>query len=72
MFVQVLDDGVLDDGVLDDGVLGRGADVRIPGTDHTFGALLVAQAAGDLAALHDRGRPAMRVRAEDLLGQLDG
>ena len=71
VFVQVLDDVL--DGVLDGGGSpGAQTDVAIPGTGHTFGALLVAQAAGDLAALHDRGRPAMRVRATELLAQLDG
>jgi glucose-6-phosphate isomerase len=42
-------------------------DVAIPGQDFTFGRLIAAQAAGDLAALRERGRRAARVSAEDLL-----
>jgi glucose-6-phosphate isomerase len=39
----------------------------VPGKDLTFGRLIAAQAAGDLAALRERGRRAARVRVEDLL-----
>jgi transaldolase/glucose-6-phosphate isomerase len=42
-------------------------DVAVPGADYSFATLLVAQAAGDLAALQSRGRQAARVRAADLL-----
>ena len=41
-------------------------DVAIPGEGHTFGALLAAQAAGDLEALRARGRRAVRVSLEGL------
>jgi transaldolase / glucose-6-phosphate isomerase len=41
-------------------------DVPIPGQEYSFGTLLAAQAAGDLAALRDRARRAARVRLEDL------
>ncbi len=41
-------------------------DVDVPGNDHTFGALLTAQAAGDLAALGESGRVAGRVTIDDL------
>jgi transaldolase / glucose-6-phosphate isomerase len=41
-------------------------DLPIPGRDFSFGTLLAAQAAGDLAALRDRGRRVARVRLEDL------
>jgi transaldolase / glucose-6-phosphate isomerase len=41
-------------------------DLPIPGRPFTFGTLLRAQAAGDLAALRDRGRRVARVRLEDL------
>jgi glucose-6-phosphate isomerase len=39
----------------------------IPGVPYTFGQLIAAQAAGDLAALRSRGRPVVRVAMEDLL-----
>lgn len=39
----------------------------VPGEDFSFGRLIAAQAAGDLATLRERGRRAARVRAEDLL-----
>jgi len=42
-------------------------DRAVPGEDFTFGRLIAAQAAGDLAALRERGRRAERVRMEDLL-----
>jgi transaldolase / glucose-6-phosphate isomerase len=41
-------------------------DIPIPGRPFTFGTLLRAQAAGDLAALRDRGRRVARVRLEDI------
>jgi transaldolase/glucose-6-phosphate isomerase len=41
-------------------------DLTIPGRTHTFGQLLRAQAAGDIAALRDAGRPVVRVGVEDL------
>jgi hypothetical protein len=36
-------------------------DVEIPGQTYTFGVVIAAQAAGDLAVLESRGRRAMRV-----------
>ena len=42
-------------------------DREIPGADYTFGRLLRAQAAGDLAALRERGRRAERVPLDALL-----
>jgi transaldolase/glucose-6-phosphate isomerase len=42
-------------------------DRPIPGQDFTFGRLIAAQAAGDLAALRERGRRAARVSREALL-----
>ena len=42
-------------------------DLPIPGERFTFGALERAQAAGDLAALRERGRRAARVTAAELL-----
>ena len=44
------------------------ADLPIPGQPYSFGELIAAQAAGDLAALRDRGRRAARVRLQDLEG----
>jgi transaldolase / glucose-6-phosphate isomerase len=41
-------------------------DLDIPGERFTFGALKRAQAAGDLAALHERGRRAARVSLTEL------
>ena len=41
-------------------------DRRIPGRDFTFGDLIAAQAAGDLAALRERGRRAGRVSGDAL------
>jgi hypothetical protein len=49
-------------------------DVPIPGKPYTFGQVIAAQAAGDLAALKARGRRAMRVHLDDLskgLGDLE-
>jgi hypothetical protein len=51
LFVQVVDD--------------VGAELPIPGRDFGFGRLLEAQAAGDLAALEERGRRVARIRLED-------
>lgn len=42
-------------------------DRAVPGEDFTFGRLIAAQAAGDLAALRERGRRAARVPLGDLL-----
>jgi transaldolase/glucose-6-phosphate isomerase len=42
-------------------------DRPIPGQDFTFGGLIAAQAAGDLAALRERGRRAGRVSRDALL-----
>jgi hypothetical protein len=53
-FIQVIDDG-------------HGADVRIPGAPYTFGSLIDAQATGDLLALRDRGRRAVRVTLDRLM-----
>ncbi len=41
------------------------ADVPIPGKPYTFGQVIAAQAAGDLAALKARGRRAVRVHLAD-------
>ena len=38
---------------------------RIPGRKFGFGKLIRAQAAGDYAALKERGRPVARIRLED-------
>ncbi len=49
-------------------------DVPIPGRPYTFGQVLAAQAAGDLAALQSRGRRALRVHlssAASGLSELD-
>jgi transaldolase / glucose-6-phosphate isomerase len=43
-----------------------GAELAIPGKKFGFGRLIQAQAAGDYAALAERGRPVARVRLEDL------
>ena len=51
-FVQVVDD--------------VGDEVEIPGRDFGFGRLISAQAAGDLAALEERGRRAVRLRLEEI------
>jgi transaldolase/glucose-6-phosphate isomerase len=51
-FLQVVDD--------------TGDELAIPGKDFGFGRLIHAQAAGDYAALKERGRPVARIRLEDL------
>jgi hypothetical protein len=51
-FIQVLDD--------------PGEELAIPNRDFGFAQLIRAQAAGDFAALKERGRPIVRVRLEDL------
>jgi transaldolase / glucose-6-phosphate isomerase len=51
-FVQVFDD--------------PGAELAIPGRPFGFARLIHAQAAGDFAALKERGRPIVRIRLEDL------
>ena len=51
LFVQVVDE--------------TGDEVPIPGRDFGFGRLIRAQAAGDLAALEERGRRVIRVRLEE-------
>lgn len=43
-------------------------DREIPGAGYTFGRLIAAQAAGELAALRERGRRVARVPLEVLLG----
>jgi hypothetical protein len=43
-----------------------GAELPIPGKDFGFGRLIRAQAAGDYAALKERGRPVARVRLEEI------
>lgn len=42
-------------------------DREVPGADYTFGRLIAAQAAGDLAALKERGRRAARIPLDALL-----
>jgi hypothetical protein len=51
-FIQVVDD--------------TGEELSIPGRKFGFGRLIRAQAAGDYAALKERGRPVARVRLEDV------
>jgi glucose-6-phosphate isomerase len=51
VFVQIT--GALDD------------DVDVPGRDFTLGSLQLAQALGDLGALRQRGRPAIRIHLRD-------
>jgi transaldolase/glucose-6-phosphate isomerase len=51
VFLQVVDD--------------TGREVPIPGKKFGFGKLIRAQAAGDYAALKERGRPVARIRLED-------
>jgi hypothetical protein len=51
LFVQVVDD--------------VGEEIGIPGRDFGFGRLIRAQAAGDLAALEERGRRAIRLTLEE-------
>jgi glucose-6-phosphate isomerase len=45
------------------------SDLEVPGRPYTFGRLQLAQALGDLGALTERGRPAVRVH---LLDRADG
>ena len=52
LFVQVVDD--------------PGAELAIPGRDFGFSRLIRSQAAGDFAALEERGRRVIRIRLEDL------
>jgi len=52
LFLQVLDD--------------LGEELAIPGREFGFRRLIGAQAAGDLAALEEHGRPVIRVRLEEL------
>ena len=52
LFVQVVDD--------------TGEELPIPGRDFGFGRLIRSQAAGDFAALEERGRRVIRLRLEDL------
>jgi len=52
LFVQVVDE--------------TGDELGIPGRDFGFGRLIRSQAAGDFAALEERGRRAIRIRLEDL------
>jgi len=52
LFVQVVDE--------------LGEELPIPGRDFGFGSLIRAQAAGDLAALEERGRRVIRLRLEEL------
>jgi hypothetical protein len=44
-----------------------GEELPIPGKPYGFGRLIRAQAAGDLAALQERGRRAARVRLEEVV-----
>ena len=52
LFVQVVDD--------------TGDELPIPGRDFGFGRLIRSQAAGDFAALEERGRRVVRIRLEDI------
>jgi hypothetical protein len=52
LFLQVVDD--------------RGPELAIPGRPFGFGRLIDAQAAGDIEALHERGRRVARIRLEEL------
>ena len=52
LFVQVVDE--------------TGDELPIPGRDFGFGRLIRSQAAGDFAALQERGRRVIRLRLEDL------
>jgi uncharacterized protein YyaL (SSP411 family) len=56
LFVQVVDDMGLGD---------PADELPIPGRDFGFGTLIRAQAAGDLAALEERGRRVVRLRLEE-------
>jgi transaldolase/glucose-6-phosphate isomerase len=44
-----------------------GTELPIPGREFGFARLIQAQAAGDYAALKERGRPIVRVRLEDIV-----
>ena len=44
-----------------------GDELPIPGKPYGFGRLIRAQAAGDLAALRERGRSVARVRFEEVV-----
>ena len=57
LFVQVLDEPLAD---------GTADELPIPGQDFGFARLIRSQAAGDLAALEEQGRRAIRLRLEDL------
>ena len=57
LFVQVVDDTLLDN---------TADELPIPGRDFGFGRLIRSQAAGDFAALEERGRRAIRIRLEDI------
>jgi glucose-6-phosphate isomerase len=46
-------------------------DLDVPGRDYTFGELQAAQAMGDLRALDQRGRPALRLHLTDRAAGLD-
>jgi hypothetical protein len=52
LFIQVVDE--------------TGDELPIPGREFGFGRLLRSQAAGDFAALQERGRRVIRLRLEDL------
>jgi len=52
LFVQVVDE--------------TGDELAIPGKEFGFGRLIRSQAAGDFAALEERGRRAIRIRLEDI------
>ena len=52
LFIQVVDE--------------TGTELPIPGREFGFGRLICSQAAGDFAALEERGRRAIRIRLEDL------
>jgi transaldolase/glucose-6-phosphate isomerase len=47
-------------------------DVPIPGAPYGFATLKQAQAAGDLATLHERGLRAARIDVDDLVGWTEG
>jgi hypothetical protein len=44
----------------------HGNDIKVPGRDYTFGAVVDAQAAGDLAVLAERGRRAVRIHLDNV------
>jgi transaldolase / glucose-6-phosphate isomerase len=52
LFIQVVDDA--------------GEELAIPGRDFGFGRLIRSQAAGDLAALEERGRRVVRIQLEEI------